>query len=173
MKNDRKGFVRGQSEDSRENRERESMKLRLLNYIDLNREIDNQIERLERMHDRAQSPSGPNLSGMQKSSNAVSDRMADAVTKMLTLEEEIGDLIEKRDNEQKGIEALVKKLKKADEKAVIRMRYLDIEDWDDVQFMLFGSREDYNEKYENYKQRMFRLHSSAITHLSILQRSQL
>ena len=173
MKNDRKGFVRGQSEDSRENRERESMKLRLLNYIDLNREIDNQIERLERMHDRAQSPSGPNLSGMPKSSNAVSDRMADAVTKMLTLEEEIGDLIEKRDNEQKGIEALVKKLKKADEKAVIRMRYLDIEDWDDVQFMLFGSREDYNEKYENYKQRMFRLHSSAITHLSILQRSQL
>ena len=171
MEKENRAIVRGQSFDNSENGEREAMKLRLMNYIDLNREIDNQMERLERMHDRAQTPSGPNLSGMPKSSNAVADRVGSAVTKMLALEEEINQLIEQRDNEQKSIESLVKKLRKADEKAVIRMRYLDIEDWDEVQFMLFGSKRDFNDNYDNYKQMMYRLHSSAITHLTLIQRS--
>ena len=171
MEKENRAIVRGQSCDNSMNKERESMKTRLANYIDLNREIDNQIERLERMHDRAQSPSGPNLSGMPKSSNAVTDRVGNAVTKMLDLEEEINHLVELRDSEHSSIEHLVKKLRKADEKAVIRMRYLDIEDWDEVQFMLFGNRQDFNDNYDNYKQMMYRLHSSAITHLAIIQRS--
>lgn len=161
-------FVRGQSSDTEQREMFESMRKRLAAYRTLNEEIDNEIERLDRMKDRASSVRSPNLSGMPKAPSTVYDRMADMVARVCDLENEIKDLVMERDEERKAIEALVKRLDKAGERAVIRSRYLDLEEWEDVQFVLFGSKTDFDDRYDDYKQRMFRWHRSAISNLAQL-----
>lgn len=162
MRKENPQCVRGQFSDIEQREMFGSMRKRLADYRTLNEEIDNEIERLERMKERASSVSSSNLSGMPKAPSPVYDRMADMVTRIIDLENEIKDLVRERDEERKAIEALVKRLDKAGERAVIRSRYLDLEEWEDVQFVLFGSKTDFDDKYDDYKQRMFRWHRSAI-----------
>ena len=139
------------------------MTARFKAYKDLNREIDLQIERLEQMEAKAGSPSTPNLSGMPKSSSFQHDRMADAVARIADLRSEIDSLIAERDAEQKALEALIRRLPNADRRLVLRLRYLDSEEWEDVVFIAYGGKPDFNEKYDNYKQRVFRHHKQALT----------
>lgn len=140
----------------------DAMKTRLLEYRDLNREIENQIERLERLEVKMYSPSSPNLSGMPKTPSSVRDKFIDNIARKDELEAKIRKLISLRDSERKAIESLAGKLRKPDERAVICMRYIDSEEWDDIITMLFGVTKDSDDDYDNYKQRVFRLHSSAI-----------
>lgn len=140
----------------------EIMKTRLQEYRNLNREIENQIERLERLEIKMYSPSSPNLSGMPKAPSGAKDKFADNIARKDELETKIRALISQRDKERKEIENLTGKLRNPDERAVICMRYIDSEDWDDIIAMLFGVSKDSDDDYDNYKQRTFRLHSSAI-----------
>jgi len=165
IKVDNPSLVQRQSEDALKKMKFNAMKRRLQKYRDLNRDIDNEIERLERLEERAISPSSSNLTGMPKSSG-FQDKIAEAAARITELEDEIRDLMKIRDLERFKIERMVKTLSKADERAVIRMRYIDAEDWEQIQFMMFGGKEDYEDKIDNYKQRVFRLHNSAIANLS-------
>lgn len=161
-------IVQGQSEDTKQKEMFEAMRKRLAAYRTLNEEIDNEIERLDRMQMKATSVGGSSFTGMPKAPSSAYDRMADTVARIVDLETEIKDLVRRRDNERKSIEDLVKLLDKAGERAIIRSRYLDLEDWEDVQFVLFGSKNDFDDKYDDYKQRMFRWHRAAITNLAAL-----
>lgn len=161
-------IVQGQSEDITQKEMFEAMRKRLAAYRTLNEEIDNEIERLDRMQMKATSVSSPNLSGMPKAPSPVYDRMADTVARIVDLETEIKELVRQRDDERKSIEALVKLLDKAGERAIIRSRYIDLEEWEDVQFVLFGNKSDFDDKYDDYKQRMFRWHRAAISNLAAL-----
>ena len=142
-----------------------NMTARFKAYRDLNREIDLQIERLEQMEAKAGSPSTPNLSGMPKGSSFQHDRMADTVARIADLRSEIDSLIAERDAEQKALEALIRRLPNADRRLVLRLRYLDSEEWEDVLFIAYGGKPDFNEKYDNYKQRVFRHHKQALAEL--------
>lgn len=161
-------LVHGQSVGTMEKDEFEAMKERLRDYRSMNKEIENQIERLERMEMRITGIGSPTLSDMPKNPSTVYDRMADSVARKVDFENEIKELIAERDSERRSLESLIRQLKKPDERAVIRMRYLDIEDWEDILMMIFGGQRDFNDKYDNYKQRMFRLHSAAISNMAAL-----
>lgn len=161
-------LVRGQSEDTEQKEMVEAMRKRLAAFRTLNEEIDNELERLDRLETKAGSAGGSNLTGMPKAPSPVYDRMADMVCRIIDLKNEIQLLVNERDKERDAIEALVKKLDKAGERAIIRSRYLDLEEWEDVQFVLFGSKADFDDKYEDYKQRMFRWHRSAVSNLAQL-----
>lgn len=158
--------VQGQSEDERQKAKFEAMRKRLSAYRMLNEEIDNEIERLDRMQMKATSVGSPVISDMPKSPSSVYDRMADTVARIVDLENEIRQLVYERDEERKAIEALVRNLGKAGERAIIRSRYLDLEDWEGVQFLLFGNKADFDNRYDDYKQRMFRWHRTAIENLA-------
>lgn len=144
------------------------MTARFKAYRDLNREIDLQIERLEQLEAKAGSPSTPNLSGMPKGSSFQHDRMADTVARIADLRSEIDSLIAERDAEQKALEALIRRLPNADRRLVLRLRYLDSEEWEDVLFIAYGGKPDFNEKYDNYKQRVFRHHKQALAELEAI-----
>lgn len=148
------------------------MTARFKAYRDLNREIDLQIERLEQMEAKAGSPSTPNLSGMPKGSSFQHDRIADTVARIADLRSEIDSLIAERDAEQKALEALIRRLPNADRRLVLRLRYLDSEDWEDVLFIAYGGKPDFNEKYDNYKQRVFRHHKQALTELEAISENE-
>lgn len=147
----------------------EAMKRRLVEYRDMNREIENQIERLERLEEKMYSPSSPNLSGMPKAPSSVRDNFVDDIARKDELEKKIRKLISLRDSERKAIEGLTGKLRNPDERAVVCMRYIDSEEWDDIIAMLFGVSKESDDDYDNYKQRMFRLHRSAMSKMAQIQ----
>ncbi len=161
-------IVHGQSADAPDKLAVDAMKDRLRDYRSMNKEIENQIERLERMEMKISSIGSPTISDMPKSQGTAYDRMADNVARKIDFENEIKELISERDSERRSLESLIRQLKKPDERAVIRMRYLDTEEWEDILMMIFGGQRDFNGKYDNYKQRMFRLHSAAINKLAAL-----
>lgn len=142
------------------------IRVRLNDYRLLNKEIDNNIERLEMLQMKAYSPSSPTLTGMPRSQSENFDKIAYAASKISDLENEIRTLIKERDKEKEDIEILVKMLKNPDEKAVILLRYIDSAEWVDIILLLYGNKEDYEEKFDNYKQRVFRLHNSAMSNMS-------
>ena len=148
------------------------MTARFKAYKDLNREIDLQIERLEQMEAKAGSPSTPNLSGMPKGSSFQHDRMAAAVARIADLRSEIDALIEQRDKEQQALDSLIRRLQSPDKRLVLRLRYLDSEEWDDVIFIAYGGKSDFNEKYDSYKQRVFRHHKQALTELEAISENE-
>lgn len=126
------------------------------------REIDNQIERLERMEVIMASPSGPNLSGMPRSSGNTSDRVAMQVARKMELEETIREAIEKEQQEREAIEQMIQRIKKPDERAVIRLRYFDRAGWPEICEILFAEAEDFTENTDNYMRKTFRIHGTAL-----------
>ena len=149
-----------------------NMTARFKAYRDLNREIDLQIERLEQMEAKTGAPSTPNLSGMPKGSSFQHDRMADTVARIADLRSEIDSLIAERDAEQKALEALIRRMPTADRRLVLRLSYLDSEEWEDVLFKAYGGKPDYNENYVNYKQRVFRHHKQALAELEAISENE-
>ncbi len=130
------------------------------------REIDNQIERLERMEATMTSPSGPNLTGMPRASGNTNDRVAIQVARKIELEETIKKAIEEERKEREAIELMVQLIKKPDERAVIRLRYFDRAEWPEICKILFGESEDFEDNTENYMRKTFRIHGTALISLA-------
>ena len=144
----------------------EAIKDRLNDYRSEDREIENQTERLERLLNKMHDDGAQNLNGMPKSPSPEPDRMSDLISMKDDLISEIEELRAEHKSERKRIEKLVRKLKKPDERAVIRFRFIDGHEWDEVTDMLFGGRSDFLDREENYQRRTFRLHQDAIFHMA-------
>ncbi len=139
---------------------------RLNEYREKSRDIDNQVERLERLQAKMYGVGSQNLSDMPKSPSPSNDRMTDMVSQKEELEQLIREDVEAQSQERKFIEDAMKHIRKSDEKAVIRMRYFDGYSWNDVRDMLFGHKEDYDEKLDSYQRRTFGVHRCALHHLA-------
>lgn len=139
-------------------------KERLKRYIRIRQEVENQLERLERMEATLCSPSSTNLSGMPHGSFAV-DRMAIAVSRKIELEETIKAGLEKECQEVKELEEGVQLLEEPNERQVIRMRYFDGLTWLEICEALFGKKKDYSERAETYERRTYKIHGTALVHI--------
>ena len=53
-------------------------------------------------------------------------------------------------------------LRRSDERAVIRVRYIDNASWDEVVDVLFGGKEDLLEREDIYLRRVYKLHGQAL-----------
>lgn len=135
-------------------------------YREAERDIDNQIERLERLITKMESVGAQTLTDMPKAPSATTDRMADYVWKKEELEAEIRDAIHRQGEEKKSIEAILARLRSSDEKAVIRMRYFDRASWNEVLDMMFGGREDFLGKEDTYLRRVHKIHGSALQNMA-------
>ncbi|MBQ4447408.1 MAG: hypothetical protein II897_03850 [Clostridia bacterium] len=144
------------------------MRGRLNAYRNLCEEIARQTERLDRLEMRAYSAGGSKLSFTPKSPSTVYDKVAEDASTIEDLKSEIQSLIEEQKAERKQLEYLVSRLRNSGERALIRARYIDHEEWEDVQFALYGDEADYEENHDTYKQRMFKWHKRAIDNLSKL-----
>lgn len=146
----------------------DDMKRRLYDYRTINRDIENSIERLERLEAKMYCVSATTMSDMPKSPSPSTDKFADLIDRKEKLEATVKNLMRKRDAEREAIERLSDALKNPDERAVINMRYLDCEEWDPIMEALYGEKDDFDDEYENYKQKLFRRHRAAISHLATL-----
>ena len=142
------------------------IKERFGKYARLLREIDNQLERLDRMEMTMASPPGPDLTGMPRGSGTPSDRTGMMVERKMELEEQIDRLKAEEKKERNAIEGLILQLSDPDERAVIRLRYFDRADWESTCGVLFGDRRDYVDRVDAYQNRTYKIHGRALLRLA-------
>ena len=144
----------------------EAVKQRLTEYLENERDIDNQIERLEHLNARMVGVGAQVLTDMPKSPSATNDRMAELLGQKEELELAIRAAVTEQSRERQRIEAILKHLRNPDERAVIRMRYFDRSSWPEVRDMMFGHKADFDEKEETYLRRTHRVHGSALVNMA-------
>lgn len=142
------------------------IKDRLAAYTAMLRDIDNQLERLNRIEMTMASPPGPDLTGMPRGSGTPSDRTGMMVERKMELEEQIDRLKAEEKQERNAIEGLILQLSDPDERAVIRLRYFDRADWDGICAVLFSDRQDYLERIDSYQNRTYKAHGRALLRMA-------
>ena len=140
----------------------EAVKQRLIDLRDLRREIENQSERLLRLSTKLLGGGAQALPEMPKSPSPSNDRISDLMQQKFDLEEDIRATLEHRRRERMFFEKIIRRLKRSDERAVIRSRYLDGASWGDVVDLLYGDEEDLLEREDMYRKRVFKLHGRAL-----------
>jgi len=150
----------------------DAIKQRLVEYRERERDIDNQIERLERFTMKMTSIGATVISDMPKAISPSHDRIADMVAQKEELERVIREDVQLQSEERQAIEEILKHLKHSDEKAVIRMRYFDGASWNDVVDMVFGGKSDFIGKEDTYLRRVHKIHGSALLNMSIYLEEQ-
>lgn len=140
----------------------EAVKQRLIDLRDLRREIENQSERLERLETKLVGAGAQALTDMPKLPSPSNDRISDLMQQKFDLEEDIRATLEHRRRERMFFEKIIRRLKRSDERAVIRSRYLDGASWGDVVDLLYGDEEDLLEREDMYRKRVFKLHGRAL-----------
>lgn len=144
----------------------QAVKDRLNAYRDGEREIENQTEALERLTTKLEGVGAQEITDMPRSPSPPTDRMSDLVAQKIEIESEIAEDVEEQRKERKFITGILRKLKSADERAIIRFRYLIGLSWDEVTDAMFGARTDYLGKEETYQRRVYRIHGAALLHMA-------
>lgn len=134
-------------------------------YVNNEYEIDGERDRLRYLISKKTNISAKSMDGMPRSSNSSTDRMADALGKEEELREKIQKMIDSQAVKRKEIEAIIRKLKNPEERQVVRLRYFDRAKWEEIIEVIYGLREDFDDRYDTYKRRMFGRHSSALTNM--------
>ena len=141
---------------------------RLNSYRENARDIDNEIERLERLISKMSGVGAQVISDMPRAPGYAGDRISAMVAEKEELDEKIRTEIQEQADEWKSIEGLLANLKHSDEKAVIRMRYHDRESWGMVTRLMFGSKDDFVGKEDTYLRRVHKIHGSALLNMAKL-----
>lgn len=142
------------------------IKDRLAAYTAMLRDIDNQLERLDRMEMTMASPPGPDLTGMPRGSGTPSDRTGMMVLRKMELEEQIKERLAEEREERAALEAMIRQVENPDERAVLRLRYFDRADWDGICAVLFSDRQDYLERIDSYQNRTYKAHGRALLRMA-------
>ena len=150
----------------------QQIKERLGKYAAMLRDIDNQIMRLEHMESTMTSPKAQRLDGMPHSGSAAGDRMAELIGRKEELEEKIREKNAEERKEHAALAAIVDQMAKPDDKLVIQLRYFDRLGWPEVAETLFGSREDFDDKYDSYMRRTLRIHGTALVELAEINNNE-
>ena len=136
---------------------------RLRNYSKIKQQVENQLERLVRMKNEELIPA-LKMGDESKRNPGASDRMANAVIRRITYQEQIEASMEANLAEMDAIRAAIAAMADPMEQEVINMRYIDCEGyrhtpWREVALNIYG---DDDEKQIRAVQR---LHASALDNL--------
>lgn len=150
----------------REPKETDAIKEKLESYAALQRKIDNLIERLDTFMATMGSPSTPNLTGMPSGGGDGTSKIERQVEKKDEMERRLDGLICQERKLRRELEGLIEKLERPNEQTVLEMHYIDGSRWWPICRALFSQKEDYAEREESYLRRTFKIHGSALQHLS-------
>lgn len=132
-------------------------------------ELEDELRRYEMMNGNTFYRSPSDIDGMPHALGGSSDKMADAVIRKTDSSTFIGALKEQIKKEEAEIEAVLALLPKAKQKTVIRVKYYNLYDWDDVAMFMFGDKSDYSRNTEKYKEKAQRIHGTALANMKKVQ----
>lgn len=149
-----------------------ALKDRLMEYREREREIDSQIERIENIKGKMIGLRSLEMSGMPHAQFATKDRLTKLLAQKEEVEKDVMRMIGIQESEKEWINSLLKHVKRADERACIRVRYIDVESWTQVAKILFGSNEDFYERKDSYLRRTTKIHGRALQQMAEWQGDQ-
>lgn len=147
----------------------ENVKAWLLRYRDIQTDLDNQLARLDEMEAKIKGPRTAQLDGMPHGGGNTVDRIGSDLARLELLEAECREVIAAGNRVYAEIESAVKQIKGsgwADQRAVIRARYLDLCAWPDVAFLIFGKRSDFLDREDSFLRRVHQIHNRALVALT-------
>lgn len=141
----------------------------LRNHQEHRRELQDELQRYELDHGFSYYGKSPsNIDGMPHASGNPSS-VYDQIDRSLDIETYIDKLEAIINQEKKEIEEVLAQLKKASEKSVIRFKYYNCLEWDDVAFYMFSDRRDYCNRTEFYKNKAQKIHGAALANMMRIQ----
>ena len=133
---------------------------RLCSYVSLKLEIENRLERLQRLKNEAEMPAAK-LDDESKHTQGAGDRMERAIIRYMEYEDKIRPYLAQADAELKYIDDAIDSINDPLEREVLRLRYTDGEygrlmPWKEVSLKIFGDDDD------KHILATYRLHGKAI-----------
>lgn len=147
-----------------------SVRSQLEAYRSACRELDLQLQRLEQKRQELGDIKSPTLEAMPAGFNA-GDPNARKVMELVKLEERIENLEAQIESEHNELEPLIQRMKNAEQRMVLRMRYFDGMEWDDITFAFYGDRIDYVTEEKSYRHQLYDTHTRAISSLAVVKSS--
>lgn len=144
----------------------DSVKEWLIGYREMARELFLQEERLERIETRMIGVGAMNISDMPRSPSHKQDRLTDLVALKMELQQTVSMEEEQQKEMRSRVEYVLKQIRSADQRNVIRMRYIDGEEWIQICRSLFEQKKDYDEKADSYLRQVYRLHGYALYYMA-------
>lgn len=137
----------------------------LRSYRELEKEVKNVLKILDQYEATMTSVGSPVLSDMPKAKGRIGDRTAEAVVRKTEIEEDLELAIQERDSRKAEIKGYIRKLKKADERMVINLRFISLYDTYDTAGIMFGDEPDFLDKEESYNRRVIELQKKALQNM--------
>ena len=126
-------------------------------------------ERLDALRSRAEAPRGSNLDGIPHAGSFADDKLGALVAQIEELTAENARLWNRVGELRREREAAIRRIEGrgyAELRAVLSLRYIDGESWNDLCFALYGGKEDFSEREDSYLRRAYKLHGKALYELS-------
>lgn len=144
----------------------------LRNHAEHRQELQDELQRYELNHGCSYYGKSPsNIDGMPHGQGGVGNNTFGKVEQDVDTEKNIKELEYLVNEEQKAIEAVLTLFSRANQKAVIRYKYYQCLDWEDVAFYMYGNKTDYLDKQNYYKQKAQKVHGAALENMLRLQRT--
>lgn len=142
-----------------------ALKKRLRKLRDDGFELENQMLRLEWAEHNMIGVGSPMLSDMPKNPSPSNDRLVNALNKKMEIEAEIDHISEGFMRERRVLGDAIANIGHSDYRAVLRMRYFDRLEWEDIVRMMYSKRKDYYDNSEKYHKAIFKVHGNALVEL--------
>lgn len=143
----------------------------LKQHFEMINEYQQEVQRLEEYKYGAHMQSTANIDGMPRATGMHSDKTALWVVQKELLEENVAEMQCALNEHERQIENVVRKLGRAKEKTVIRLRYINGLSWDEITFFFYGDENDYCEQVEWYKLKVQRVHGTALKNMLKIQQN--
>ena len=141
----------------------------LESYHERQRDLDATYERLERLESKLTSPRMATLTGLPGAAASDPDRLAHALAELQELREATTEQAAALRDLRHRIEGAVRLIDGPgwpNRRAVLRMRYIDGEQWETIAQMLFGRDPDFQMKQDSYIRRVYKIRKAALRTLA-------
>lgn len=113
-----------------------------------------------------------NMDGMPHGNGASGDSAFFSTIEKVDTEKRIKELKFTIDRERAQIDALLNRLQYPIESKIIKMRYFQGMSWNEIKSAEYGRRADYYSNPAKYRDKVYKIHSSALRHIKELQQGK-
>ena len=136
---------------------------RLKSYIFIRREVDHQMERLKELENDTLIPAIKQGESSQHAGGR-SDRMVNAIIRLMNYKDEIADDMERKMDEMDAIKGAVASLADPREREVLRLRYIDCKGYRHTGWRIVAQKM-YGDDDEAQLQMVYRIHRKALLNI--------
>ena len=140
----------------------------LLEYRDGERELECENERLINIDLKLYSLGSPAYTDMPKNPSPSNDMVAVLVERKMKLERKMEKLVFSQKEKRERYESYIDRLSTADQRAVLRMHYLDGIKWETVSEGMYGTNEDFDDKRDAYMSRLMKLNKYSLQQMAVI-----